>query len=95
MKTKKEKSIKKLDKKPDEKLETPEIQVISVTDQPDGSALLTYDINDAMIEVIGKEIGKTRPTKAQINKWLLNVLEKASKEEDGYKFVTKKKKGKK
>lgn len=73
----------------------PVIQVISIKDQPDGSALMTYEINDASIEFVKKELGKEKVSKKDINNWLLGVIRKAVNEEDGYKFEKLKEKDKK
>lgn len=72
----------------------PRLEVISIKDNPDGSADMTYEINEAFIALIKKELNKPRVTKKQISDWVLDMLERAVKKEEGYDIKIEKKKKK-
>jgi hypothetical protein len=59
--------------------EIPSLTVVGIKDLEDGTAELTFDINDAYIEIIKTDLKKEKVSKEEINAWILNMLEKCIK----------------
>mgnify|MGYP003980633535 CR=1 FL=1 len=62
----------------------PIIQIIEVTDNPDGSANIEFETNDAFDQMYLKETGKKRLTQKGLGNYVTKMITKAVEETDGY-----------
>lgn len=60
------------------------IQIISLKDNPDGSATLDFEVDDIFINYVKKETGKKRVTKKALGDFVLRLLEKSINKIDGF-----------
>lgn len=61
--------------------EKPLINIFSIVDQSDGSAIMDYEVNDAFIKFYLKDTGKKRFTITGFNNWMINILKERLKNE--------------
>lgn len=54
----------------------PQIKIHKVTNQPDGSALMDYEVNDAFIKAYMLESGAKEFTTEGLSNWIFQTLEK-------------------
>tara|TARA_R110000796_G_scaffold7674_2_gene26175 strand:+ start:205 stop:444 length:240 start_codon:yes stop_codon:yes gene_type:complete len=62
----------------------PIIQIIEVTDNPDGSANIEFETNDAFDQMYLKETGKKRLTHKGLGNYITKLITKSIKQMDGY-----------
>ena len=62
----------------------PIIQIIEVTDNPDGSANIEFETNDAFDQMYLKETGKKRLTQKGLGNYITKLITKSIKQMDGY-----------
>ena len=71
----------------------PKIYIHDMDDQPDGSAIMTFDTNKAFDESYKEAKGRKRVTQKGLGNWILELLRKGIDKEDGYDLKTVKKNG--
>jgi hypothetical protein len=62
----------------------PEIKVIDIVDNPNGSSSVTFETNEAFYQMYLKETGKKRLTKKGVGNYIQEILTKAIEEKDGF-----------
>lgn len=62
----------------------PEIKVLDIVDNPNGSSLITFETNEAFDQMYLKKTGKKRLTKKGIGNYIKEILTKAIEEKDGF-----------
>lgn len=62
----------------------PEIKVIDIVDNPNGSSSVTFETNEAFDQMYLKETGKKRLTKKGVGNYVQEILTKAIEEKDGF-----------
>ncbi len=62
----------------------PRIYLHSMKDQPDGSAIMTFDTNKAFDDLYKKEKGRKRVTEKGMGKYILELFQKGLDKVDGY-----------
>jgi hypothetical protein len=62
----------------------PEIKVIDIVDNPNGSSSVTFETNEAFDQMYLKETGKKRLTKKGVGNYIQEILTKAIEEKDGF-----------
>ena len=72
----------------------PQIYIVEMKDQPDGDCLMTFDSNKAFDELYKERKGRKRVTKKGLGKYVLELIIKGIKKEDGYDLKTLEKNGK-
>jgi len=66
------------------KQELPSIQVVSITENSDGSANIVCDVSDSFIEYMTKETGIENPSMPDLSKFIIELIEKACDRVDGF-----------
>ena len=61
----------------------PEIKVLDIVDNPNGSSLITFETNEAFDQMYLKKTGKKRLTKKGLGNYIKEILTKAIEEKDG------------
>mgnify|MGYP006440176111 FL=1 len=67
----------------------PEIKVLDIVDNPNGSSLITFETNEAFDQMYLKKTGKKRLTKKGIGNYIKEILTKAIEEKDGFSIEKK------
>ena len=67
----------------------PEIKVLDIVDNPNGSSLITFETNEAFDQMYLKKNGKKRLTKKGIGNYIKEILTKAIEEKDGFSIEKK------
>ncbi len=67
----------------------PEIKVLDIVDNPNGSSLITFETNEAFDQMYLKETGKKRLTKKGVGNYIKEILTKAIEEKDGFSIEKK------
>ena len=62
----------------------PEIKVLDIVDNPNGSSLITFETNEAFDQMYLKETGKKRLTKKGLGNYIKEILINAIEEKDGF-----------
>ena len=62
----------------------PEIKVLDIVDNPNGSSLITFETNEAFDQMYLKKTGKKRLTKKGLGNYIKEILTKAIEEKDGF-----------
>ena len=62
----------------------PEIKIIDIVDNPNGSSSVTFETNEAFDQMYLKETGKKRLTKKGVGNYVQEILTKAIEEKDGF-----------
>ncbi|MDA7495734.1 hypothetical protein OAL45_00290 [bacterium] len=62
----------------------PEIKVLDIVDNPNGSSLITFETNEAFDQMYLKKTGKKRLTKKGVGNYIKEILTKAIEEKDGF-----------
>lgn len=62
----------------------PEIKVIDVVDNPNGSSSITFETNEAFDQMYLNETGKKRLTKRGLGNYIKEILTKSIEEKDGF-----------
>ena len=62
------------------------IKVIKITENSDGTANMEYEVSKEFRELTRKKLGVKRLTDKKLNEFVLDILTKATNEEDGYAF---------
>jgi len=62
----------------------PEIKVLDIVDDPNGSSLITFETNEAFDQMYLKKTGKKRLTKKGVGNYIKEILTKAIEEKDGF-----------
>ena len=68
----------------------PEIKVLDIVDNPNGSSLITFETNEAFDQMYLKKTGKKRLTKRGIGNYIKEILTKAIEEKAGFSIEKKK-----
>ena len=55
----------------------PEIKVLDIVDNPNGSSLITFETNEAFDQMYLKKTGKKRLTKKGLGNYIKEILTKA------------------
>jgi hypothetical protein len=71
----------------------PQIYIVEMKDQPNGDCTMTFDTNKAFDEMYKKQKGRKRVTKKGLGKYVLDLIIKGIKKEDGHDLKTLKKNG--
>lgn len=71
-------------KKSEQKL--PSIQILGTKENPDGSMDVEIEYQKDWEELVKKDLNKKKVTKKDIQNHFVALLEKAAKEQDGYKI---------
>jgi|TARA_X000001382_G_scaffold91957_1_gene66410 hypothetical protein len=67
----------------------PEIKVLDIVDNPNGSSLITFETNEAFDQMYLKKTGKKRLTKKGLGNYIKEILTKAIEEKDGFSIEKK------
>ena len=67
----------------------PEIIVLDIADNPNGSSLITFETNEAFDQMYLKKTGKKRLTKKGLGNYIKEILTKAIEEKDGFSIEKK------
>jgi hypothetical protein len=67
----------------------PEIKVLDIVDNPNGSSLITFETNEAFDQMYLKKTGKKRLTKKGVGNYIKEILTKAIEEKDGFSIEKK------
>ena len=67
----------------------PEIKVLDIVDNPNGSSLITFETNEAFDQMYLEKTGKKRLTKKGIGNYIKEILTKAIEEKDGFSIEKK------
>ncbi len=62
----------------------PEIKVLDIVDNPNGSSSITFETNEAFDQMYLKKTGKKRLTKKGVGNYIKEILTKAIEEKDGF-----------
>jgi hypothetical protein len=67
----------------------PEIKIINITDNPNGSASIVFETNDEFDQMYLKKTNKKRLTEKGLGNYITEILTKAFENRDGYSFERK------
>tara|TARA_R110002020_G_scaffold42227_1_gene124050 strand:+ start:236 stop:454 length:219 start_codon:yes stop_codon:yes gene_type:complete len=67
----------------------PEIKVLDIVDNPNGSSLITFETNEAFDQMYLEKTGKKRLTKKGVGNYIKEILTKAIEEKDGFSIEKK------
>ena len=67
----------------------PEIKVLDIVDNPNGSSLITFETNEAFDQMYLKKTGKKRLTKKGLGNYIKEILTKAIEQKDGFSIEKK------
>ena len=67
---------------------TPHIKVLSVGEQDDGQPEITFEVDDAFIDMIKQEKNLTEISIDELNEYVRELMVKCAKKEDGYDYET-------
>ena len=67
----------------------PEIKIINVIDNPNGSSSISFETNEAFDQMYLKKTGKKRLTKKGVGNYVKEILTKAIEKKDGFSIEKK------
>lgn len=56
------------------------VQILSIDECPEGGALITFDVDQNLIDAYKKNTGKKRATKKGLSKFLLEIIKESINE---------------
>jgi len=62
----------------------PIINVLKVTDNPDGSATMDFEVDDSFVEFYKQQTGKKTVTERGLSKYVLKLLKDSVEEKNGF-----------